>query len=416
MAFWLIGLLNNVPYVVMIAGAKNISEGGTALVFIANALPSLLVKISSPYWFDRVCYRSRIKYGSILMASSFCFVAWFGKISEGGDQNQNGGDLNMNVIMQLFGVALGSAQGGLGEATLLALSGKADSVIQNEMSNDDELYRVVDESNEFGSDIETPEEDKKSMCIAAFSSGTGFAGIAGFLFVFICTRVFGLSLPGTLTLALIFPILYWHVYEKYLAGYMIVEVLEETSSPQSEISNELVALSSTDSTKKGSENTLGPGDDFQDNPPNIDCDVATSEDSAVTEKEIGDNLIISKMSAIQRFCLVLSLWPYMVPLFVVYAAEYAMQSGTWASIGFPVDDEDKRNSFYVASNWVVSLYLLFIIIMDVTYYADRLATANLILLSSMYSLFLLVESSIKSESLFHVHQVLSLPFHFRCYG
>lgn len=28
-----------------------------------------------------------------------------------------------------------------------------------------------------------------------------------------------------------------------------------------------------------------------------------------------------------------ALWPFMVPLFVVYFAEYAMQSGTWAAIG-----------------------------------------------------------------------------------
>ena len=31
----------------------------------------------------------------------------------------------------------------------------------------------------------------------------------------------------------------------------------------------------------------------------------------------------------------LALWPYMVPLFVVYTAEYAMQSGTWAAMGIP---------------------------------------------------------------------------------
>ena len=28
-----------------------------------------------------------------------------------------------------------------------------------------------------------------------------------------------------------------------------------------------------------------------------------------------------------------ALWPYMVPLLLVYFAEYAMQSGTWTAIG-----------------------------------------------------------------------------------
>lgn len=42
----------------------------------------------------------------------------------------------------------------------------------------------------------------------------------------------------------------------------------------------------------------------------------------------------------------------MIPLFLVYFAEYAMQSGTWAAIGFPVEDENARKSFYQNANWV----------------------------------------------------------------
>jgi len=45
----------------------------------------------------------------------------------------------------------------------------------------------------------------------------------------------------------------------------------------------------------------------------------------------------------------------MIPLFVVYAAEYALQSGTWTAIGFPVHDEQARNRFYAYSNWTVRL-------------------------------------------------------------
>ena len=67
-AFWAIGLLNNLSYMIMLAGAKEISEGGTALVFLADILPTLLVKVSSPYWFYRVSYKTRI------LTASFCFV------------------------------------------------------------------------------------------------------------------------------------------------------------------------------------------------------------------------------------------------------------------------------------------------------------------------------------------------------
>jgi len=46
------------------------------------------------------------------------------------------------------------------------------------------------------------------------------------------------------------------------------------------------------------------------------------------------------------------LWPYTVPLVVVYMSEYAMQSGTWAAIGIPdVHSKDDRAKFYVFANW-----------------------------------------------------------------
>jgi hypothetical protein len=35
----------------MIAGAQEISEGGVALVYLANVLPSFFAKLTLPYWF-----------------------------------------------------------------------------------------------------------------------------------------------------------------------------------------------------------------------------------------------------------------------------------------------------------------------------------------------------------------------------
>ena len=83
------GALNNVPYVVMLAGAKSISEGGTALVFLANITPGLVIKLSSPYWFEKVSYKRRIMIGSILMAMSFILVATFGLLKKSATQNKN---------------------------------------------------------------------------------------------------------------------------------------------------------------------------------------------------------------------------------------------------------------------------------------------------------------------------------------
>lgn len=61
---------------------------------------------------------------------------------------------------------------------------------------------------------------------------------------------------------------------------------------------------------------------------------------------------IRDLTPLQRFWLVLTLWPYMIPLFAVYAAEYALQSGTWTAIGFPSDSVSARDQFYEFSNWM----------------------------------------------------------------
>ena len=104
----------------MIACAKAISDGGTALVFLCSVLPGLCVKLSAPFWFDRVSYRARLLAASVLMVASFSTVAAFS------------GEESANMYMELFGVSLCSVQGSMGEASLLALAGKYDNKAQDE--------------------------------------------------------------------------------------------------------------------------------------------------------------------------------------------------------------------------------------------------------------------------------------------
>ena len=71
----------------------------------------------------------------------------------------------------------------------------------------------------------------------------------------------------------------------------------------------------------------------------------SSETTIATKKSVHD------MTACDRFQTVFSLWPYMIPLFVVYMAEYMMQAGVWPSIGFPVTSSSARAQFYHYANW-----------------------------------------------------------------
>jgi battenin len=106
-SFFLLGLLNNSSYVIMLAGAKEISEGGVALVFICNVLPSFMCKLTGPIWFHKVKYELRMKACMILMSSSFIIVAF-----------------SSDYRGKLLGVAAASLQSGLGEASILALASR----------------------------------------------------------------------------------------------------------------------------------------------------------------------------------------------------------------------------------------------------------------------------------------------------
>lgn len=109
-------------------------------------------------------------------------------------------------------------------------------------------------------------------------------------------------------------------------GYRDTQLQDETTELEHETTNHY------------SDTTTNPEHRFHD-------ETATSLDQTVVPE-------ISSMSSAQRFSLVVSLWPYTVPLFTVYVAEYTLQSGTWTAIGFPVQDQASRDQFYRYSNWL----------------------------------------------------------------
>lgn len=87
--------------------------------------------------------------------------------------------------------------------------------------------------------------------------------------------------------------------------------------------------------------------------------VVTKQDAGIeyTEVEyIGDS---KKLSGKERFKLILSLWPYTFPLFLVYISEYILQAGVWSAMGFPVDEKDARTQFYTFSNMAYQVGVFF---------------------------------------------------------
>ena len=373
-AFWTMGVLNNIPYVIMLAGAKSISQGGTALVFIANIMPGFLLKLSSPYWFDKVSYKRRLISGAFLMGLSFIFVAIFGylnSVKNGVNNNINDGNnegVSLYVLMELLGVAFGSLQGSLGEATLLALSGRADSLLRQRIQEDSR-------NNSGDNNDVTIHERKRSLCITAFASGTGLAGPLGFAYIVFVTSGLGLSLTAALCISLIFPIAYIFVFIKYLLKFTDSGNINNNDENEEEVAafiNQSVTIeeSITESSSSGHYTVDDDCSDLHNNSQYKERIIMESAKSVeISSESFDDNAcdnesdlssdttsnIVKAMNMGEKFKLSLSLWPYMIPLFIVYTAEYALQSGVWTAIGFPVEDEVARNRFYTNSNWAYQI-------------------------------------------------------------
>ena len=443
-SFWILGLLNNTGYVIMIAAAKSISEGGVALVFLANILPALVVKGTAPYWFDYVSYKTRITVATFLMVISFAVVA----------------SSSSSLPWQLTGVAFTSAQGALGEASLLALAGKIDGSIASSESNasntEDEsnirrrkqqrqrqrqevVNGTIDNNQQCDIDDEDDvnhsaninqndeyiinnndqndqqhqqqrhqqkqsEEEEKGRCLTGFSSGTGFAGVFGFFWKWFWNKWLGLSLSTTLWLATILAVgyLFAYRYVTYLqkqqksimtttttaaaAATAAARELVESSQRQKiqkqcyrdridgDHEDIIVACcdnnsnnnSNNDPEEVSSESSLFRlnGNKTIDNNNDYDNDDRNDDDNnnSIEEKLDDETMMVKEISTMtgqQRFHLVLSLWPYMIPLFLVYLAEYTLQSGTWTAIGFPVTDRESRDIFYEYSNWMYQAGVFF---------------------------------------------------------
>jgi battenin len=321
LTFWLLGLFNNASYVIMIASAKTISEGGTGMVFLANIVPSMLIKLTAPYWFDYVSYERR------MLVAFACMVCSLGMVAA-----------SEATVGKLAGVLLGSIQGGLGEASLLAAAGKCDMT-------------------------------GRGRCITGFASGTGFAGIFGFLWKFVLNEWMACSMATTLWLAQSIAVLYIGIFWKYLhphlvgtGGAMYSQIEDEQLpldiTPCHDHPSSLNCETEEDNINSSTNSTVDDDLRIRNPPRHAGGQVADSPNTDTMEEyqqsaiPLPSEKPVHQMSLVERTQFVINLWPYIIPLFIVYATEYSLQAGTWTAIGFPVESQQARNQFYGYSNWM----------------------------------------------------------------
>ncbi|KAL7519812.1 hypothetical protein ACHAWX_004565 [Stephanocyclus meneghinianus] len=415
-SFWLIGVLNNAPWVLMLACAPSISSGGVALVFLSNQIPGLIVKISAPYWFHDVSYKTRMLVASISMGLACILVGFGGLIRNeiSGVTNDSGKDGLSGIALELIGVSFISFQCSLGEASALALAGKFDSLILPSLNPSSqysvlsdlnstngcceeeykENYRDGGDDESYGDVIEDSHQEKvKQMnyCITAFSSGTGLAGIFGYGYKYLLSELLGWGLSSVVFSVVLFAVCYYAIF------YHGLHELEEQELDTSSQANaegyvlghqntprihmlESSLLATARYNEFGETNNVEMISRLEKNASQTIVDPSRPQQPQLTSRE--------------RFNLVLSLWLYTIPLFTVYAAEYMLQAGVWSAIGFPVTSATARAQFYHYSNWSYQLGVfvsrssgnLFSVSLSVLWLMPMLQVGNLVffLLNSVH--------------------------------
>ncbi|VDI28893.1 battenin [Mytilus galloprovincialis] len=256
--FWILGLCNNFAYVIMLSAAHDIlkeqekgaevhhnettttepvdehymqcNEISTGAILLADILPTLIIKLTAPFYIHHISYRVRVAIVVLFNLSSFLLVGF-----------------SVGIWMSILGVVCASICGGLGEVTYMSLSAFFDRNV-----------------------------------ISTYSSGTGGAGVFGALSYAGLTSA-GLSPRNTLFVMTIIPVT------------MAISYFGILKKPDNMYTKTVTDGTSDDTT-------------------------ALLDDS----KEVSTKIDLSLKD---RLRLLRPLLKYMIPLILVYFAEYFINQG-----------------------------------------------------------------------------------------
>ncbi|KAE9550294.1 hypothetical protein FO519_006484 [Halicephalobus sp. NKZ332] len=322
-AFWIFGLCNNYAYVIMLSAAEDImdkqqhkekndtektcldeiiephcSSTSTGAVLLADILPSLLIKITFPFFIQRIPFG--IRHGIVCMLQVTCYlvVAY-----------------STSVAMSLTGVVFAAMGSGLGEITYLSLSSHF----------------------------------PRSM-ISAWSSGTGGAGIVGSLAYAGLTEPHfaNLSPKNACLVMLVVPVIFAIAYWFLMVAPDTVNQARFLEPKTWFISDQNMAVSSTFST--------------EDTHPRAVSEVNWSTEDVGSEKRRSTNshkhefVKQRKLSFKEQLLLIVPMLKYMIPLGTVYTGEYLINQGLMANAVFFTFD---AIYFFVPHIWIIFVLILY---------------------------------------------------------
>ena len=294
-AFWLFGLINNVLYVIILSAALDL-VGPTipkGVVLLADVIPSFLTKLCAPYFIHAIPYHARIIVLVALSALGMLLISLTPDYKDGG-----------TIATKMAGVILASLSSGGGELSFLGLV------------------------HYYG-----------PFSLAAWGSGTGGAGLIGAGAYALATTELHFSVKSTLLASACLPavmlISFFLILPRGPLKAADLRSLTPTTSRNSE------------EPPKLTDNAF-PGDD--DAADNEGAGLLSSERdegyASLGVKSDPDSFAQNLRRARKLF------FPFMLPLLLVYVAEYTINQGVAPTLLFPLKDSPFKHfrAFYPAYN------------------------------------------------------------------
>ncbi|AEO62098.1 hypothetical protein MYCTH_2313074 [Thermothelomyces thermophilus ATCC 42464] len=350
-AFWLFGLINNILYVLVLSAAQDLV--GTAVpkgaVLLADVVPSFATKLIAPYFIHRVPYAFRVCVFVTLSCAGMLVVA--------------GAPADGAVGWKLFGVVLASLSSGGGELSFLGLT------------------------HYYG-----------HASLAAWGSGTGGAGLIGAGLYVLLTGWFGLGVRGSLlvgaTLPSVMVLAFFVVLPRaplkgWKSGYEPVGDCEGLLPREEDEGFEDVPAGAA------SAGLLAPG-------PSVAATAYTHTHNshhhgAAAPGKTTPSSLSSFWANVRRARALF--FPYMLPLLLVYVAEYTINQGVAPTLLFPLEKSpfSEFREFYPFYGFLYQLGVFIsrsstpFVRIHHLYFPSLLQVANLVLLT-LHALFNFIPS------------------------
>ncbi|KAE8352666.1 protein btn1 [Aspergillus coremiiformis] len=341
-AFWLFGLINNVLYVIILSAALDLVGPSVpkGVVLLADVIPSFGAKLIVPYFIHVVPYSVRVVVFVLFSAIGMLLVALSPGYTDGG-----------TMSTKIAGIILASLSSGVGELSFLGLT---------------HFYGP--------------------FSLAAWGSGTGAAGLVGAGAYVLATTSFGFSVKTTLLASACLPavmvVSFFTILPRSLpavpAGYRAVIAPDRLAEERVFTSDDCdEAMNETDGFLASSI-------------PSIEGQkMSRSESGSLRWQHIKANL--QRVRGL--------FFPFMLPLLLVYVAEYTINQGVAPTLLFPLTESPFTHfrAFYPAYNAIYQVGVFisrsstpFFRIHDL-YIPSFLQVANLVILI-LHSLFNFIPS------------------------